>query len=295
MRRVATLVVLVVAAGAALSGIVAGEDDPARPGARQSAGPPRATSTGGAALDRGTAAAGAAGPIVRFEVGRGARGAAIVRRAGSSGRRPVVIFLHGWGITAASAYRPWIRHLAATGNTVIVPRYQRDARSRPDRVRANALAGIRAALRAAPPAPGSLVVAGHSAGGALAADYAGLSGRGLPRPVAVFAVYPGRRINVPPGVIPEVDPARIAPRTHLLVLAGARDAVVGEAPARALMARAVRVPETRRRLIRVSTARAADHAAPTRSDRDARAAFWRRLDRLIDRARAAGGSSPSGR
>lgn len=283
MRRVAVLVLLLAVAGGTFLAVAEREDDPARPAAQRSADAPRAAAGGTAPPDRGTAAT---RPIVRFEVGRGARGAAIVRRAGSQGRRPVVIFLHGWGITAASAYRPWVRHLAATGNTVIVPRYQRNARSRPDRVRANALAGIRAALRVAPPAPGSLVVAGHSAGGALAADYAGLAAdRGLPRPAAVFAVYPGRRINVPPGVIPEVDPARIARGTHLLVLAGARDAVVGEAPARALVAGAVRVPEARRRLIRVSTPRAADHDAPTRSGRDVRAAFWRRLDRLIDRAR----------
>ena len=226
-------------------------------------------------------------PIVRFTVGRGRRGAAVVRRAGVQGPQPVVVFLHGWGLTQRSAYRGWIRHLAALGNTVIVPRYQRDSREDPRRVRSHALAGIRQALRRAPAKPGTLVVAGHSAGGALAADYAAVAGsHRLPRPVAVFSVYPGRRILGYPGGIPEADPARIPAITRVTALAGAGDTVVGEAPARALVARATGVPRARRRFVRVTAAAAADHLAPTRDDAAARRAFWRRLDRLIASARA---------
>ena len=225
------------------------------------------------------------GPIVRFTVGRGSRSAAVVRRSGASGPQPVVIFLHGWGLTEPSAYRRWIRHLAALGNTVIVPRYQRSARDDPSRVRARALSGIRRALARAPLKPGTLVVVGHSAGAALAADYAAVArSERLPRPVAVFAVYPGRRILGYPRGIPEADPGRIPASVRLTVLAGARDAVVGEAPARELIARATAIPRQRRQLIRV-TNDAADHLAPTRDDAAARAAFWRRLDSLIDRAR----------
>lgn len=225
-------------------------------------------------------------PIVRFGVGTGARGASIVRRAGTSGRRPTVVFLHGWGILGRDAYRGWIRHLAAAGNTVIVPRYQRDAGTRPDRVRGNAVAGIRSALARAPATPGTLVLAGHSAGGSLAADLAGsAAAHGLPRPVGVFAAYPGRKIRVAPGAIPEVDPARIAASTRLLALSSAADLVVGEAPARELIARATRISASRRRLVRVTTASIADHLGPTREGKDARLAFWRRLDRLIAQAR----------
>ena len=245
---------------------------------------PRASATRDEPLDRGSAPV--PRPIVRFTVGQGARSAAIVRRAGALGPRPVVVFLHGWGLTGASAYRPWIRHLAAAGNTVIVPRYQLNASTGPDRVRGNALTGLKRALARAPAAPGSLILAGHSAGAALAADIAGLAAsRGLPAPQAVFAVYPGRRINVPPGAIPEVAPARIPATTRLVALGGARDVVVGEGPAQSLVARASGVPADRRRFVRVTSPAVADHLAPTRSGRAARRAFWRRLDRLIAQAR----------
>ena len=225
------------------------------------------------------------GRVIRFGVGRGAESAAIVRRAGTTGPQPVVIFLHGWGIVGPNAYRGWVRHLAARGNTVIVPRYQLDARADPGTVRAAAFAGIRRALRRAPAAPGSVVVAGHSAGAAIAADYAAVAQAArLPSPVAVFAVYPGRRILGYPAGIPEADPQRIPGETRLTVLAGSRDAVVGDAPARELVQRASAIPRERRRLVRIRGG-AADHLAPLRRGRAARRAFWRRLDRLMERAR----------
>lgn len=279
-RSTLALVVVAVVAGLTIAGTGIGgraRPQPATTGASSA-------DARGQALDRGTAAT--PRPVIRFSVGKGARGAAVVRRAGATGRRPVVIFLHGWGITAPSAYRPWIRHLAAVGNTVIVPRYQRTARDRPDRVRANAVAGIRRALSRTSAAPDSLVVAGHSAGAALAADYAAFAVRlGLPRAQAVFAVYPGRRIDVPPGEIPEADPARIPSATRLVALAGARDAVVGEAPARELVARSTQLPARRRRFVRVTDPSLAGHFAPLSSSRAARRTFWRRLDRLIAQAR----------
>ena len=223
--------------------------------------------------------------LVRYSVGRGARGAAIVRPAGAAGPQPVVVFMHGWGLTGPDAYGRWIRHLARRGNTVIVPRYQVDAAADPSTVRAAAIAGIRRALRRVRPAPRTLVVAGHSAGAALAADYAATAAsERLPVPVAVYAVYPGRRILGYPAGIPEADPASIPANTRLLVLAGARDAVVGELPARQLVSRAASVRHDRRHLLRITGA-AADHLAPLRAGRAARRAFWRPLDRLVDRAR----------
>ena len=226
------------------------------------------------------------GRIVRFNVGRGARGVAIVRRSGATGPQPAIIFLHGWGIVEPSAYRGWIRHLARRGNTVIVPRYQVDARANPATVRAAALAGIRRALETAPAAQGTLVLVGHSAGAALAADYAAIAAaERLPAPVAVFAVYPGRRILGYPAGIPEADPARIPAATRLTVLAGTQDTVVGQTPAQRLLRRATAIPRVRRRLLRVRGA-ASDHLAPLRADAATRRAFWRPLDRLIARARA---------
>ena len=220
-------------------------------------------------------------PIERIRAGRGARSADIFRQRGLGGPRPWVLLIHGWGL-AARDYAPWARHLARLGNTVVMPRYQLDEHSDPGRSLDDALAGIRAALRIAPVAPRSLVAAGHSAGGALAADYAAVSGRlGLPRPRAVYAVYPGRAILGYPGGIPPADASAIAPGTAIVALAGAADTVVGQAPARELLAAATRVRPARRKYILVRGRKVADHYAPTRSSRVARRAFWRPLDELI--------------
>ena len=164
---------------------------------------------------------------VRRVYGRGSGAVAVVGPAAPAGPVPVVVFLHGWGYQRASDYRAWIRHLARRGNAVIVPRYQTDVYADPAGVRGEILRGVRIALRHIDAIPRTLVVAGHSAGAALAADYAAVArSHGLPRPRGVYAVYPGRAIRGTAG-IPAADLTRIAPDTRLRVLAGARDTVVG--------------------------------------------------------------------
>ena len=252
--------------------------DEARPAA------PSGTATSVAAAPLPPVARASPRPIVRRRYGRGASGVAVVR-PDSAGPLPAVIFLHGWGYQQERAYRRWIEHLARRGNVVMVPRYQTSLRSDPTRARGAMLRGIRTALRHVDMAPGSLVVAGHSAGAALAADYAAVAGAPrLPRPRAVFAVYPGRAILGTPG-IPAADPGRIAPSTRLLVLAGAGDFVVGRAPARQLVETASQVPTSHRRFVLVEHPAVKDHLAPLRSSRAARRAFWHRLDRLIETVR----------
>ena len=221
-----------------------------------------------------------------IRVGRGARSAVILRPTPAPPRPPVVVFLHGWGLTRVADYRGWLRHLAKRGNVVIFPRYQLDEQSNPSRARSNALAGIRAALARVPTDGGSLVVAGHSTGGAMAVDYAAVSGRGgLPRPLAVLSVYPGRAIFGYPGGIPAADSSRIPPSVRLLVMAGADDTVVGQSPALEIVRGVTRVPASRRRYVLVRRQGVSDHLAPTRSTAAARRTFWRRLDGLIERAR----------
>ena len=120
----------------------------------------------------------------------------------------------------------------------------------------------------------------------MAADYAAISGRGgLPRPLAVFSVYPGRAILGYPRGIPPADYGRISADSWLTVMAGANDAVVGQAPARDIVSRATRVPASRRKYVLVRNRRVSDHLAPTRSGKAPRRTFWRRLDLLISRAR----------
>ena len=220
--------------------------------------------------------------LVTETVGRGAQSATIIRP--DVGRRlPVVLFLHGWGATQPRFYRPWLDHLARAGNAVIYPRYQDSVLEPPPQVLGNVVLGLRRALGRIEEEPGSLVVAGHSAGGALAADYAAIARSArLPVPVAVFSAYPGRRLERVPFGLPEIDPRRIPRATRLVVLAGARDRVVGTRPARRLARRA---GASRKGLTLVDDPAASDHLGPQRADAAARREFWARLDRLISDAR----------
>jgi acetyl esterase/lipase len=217
--------------------------------------------------------------LITETVGRGPQTATIVR-PDVDGRVPVVLFLHGWGATRPRFYRPWLDHLARAGNAVIYPRYQDSFVDRPSEALGNALAGVRLALRRIDEQPGSLVVAGHSAGGALAADYAAIARTAkLPAPVAVFSAYPGRTLRRLQVGIPEVDPARIPRSTDVIALAGVDDRVVGSGVARRI------ARTTGGRLVVVRDPRVSDHLGPQRSDAASRRAFWAPLDALIRRTR----------
>jgi acetyl esterase/lipase len=225
------------------------------------------------------------GRITVERVGSGARSAIIARPRGAREPLPAVVFLHGWEATDPTVYGAWIAHLVEEGEAVIYPAYQTHADSRPRDVLGNALAGVRAALAKVRIRPGSLVVAGHSAGGTLAAGYAAAApALGLPPARAVFAVYPGR--DVPgPSPIPQPDLGRIPADTMIEALAGAHDQVVGEAEARAIVEGAVRVPLGDRRLVVVTDPTVAGHEGPARTGAEARRAFWARLDALIAEVR----------
>jgi acetyl esterase/lipase len=281
-RRLLGLTTLVVAVAAVVV-VVAGS---AARRSHEDVEAPRGTLKASPTRTAAPAARAMSNRIVRRVYGTGARAVAVVRPAEPQVPLPALIFLHGWGYQQAGAYGAWIRHLARDGNAVIVPRYQTGPRSDPASVRGAMLSGVRTALRRIAVAPGTLVVAGHSAGAALAADYAAVApSEKLPQPRGVFAIYPGRAIIGTPG-IPSADLSRIPATTRLLVMAGARDMIVGQAPAREMLAAARSIPESRRRFLLVNRPQAADHLAPLRDSRVVRATFWRRLDLLIDAARS---------
>jgi pimeloyl-ACP methyl ester carboxylesterase len=226
------------------------------------------------------------GDLVYEQAGQGPGRVTVIRPAGASGPLPLVLFLHGWGATETRFYRPWLEHLARAGNAVIYPRYQDSIAEPPTQVPGNVLVGVRQALEDLDDADlDSLVVARHSAGGALAADYASIARSvGLPEPRAVLSMYPGRAFRGARFAIPAVDPGRIPPDTRLVVLTGADDRVVDPRDARAIHAGADRVKRNRYEIIR--TPGASDHLAPQRSTRVSRKTFWARLDALIAQARA---------
>ena len=219
--------------------------------------------------------------IVTEQVGRGAQTAWIVRQD-VPGIQPVVLFLHGWGATEPRFYRPWLDHLARQGVTVIYPRYQDSFLMPPAQALGNALAGVRLALARVGGEPGQFVVVGHSAGGALAADYAAIATTAkLPVPMAVLALYPGRTLRGAPLSIPEIDPGRIPGFVRIEALAGERDTTVGTTVARRIVAGAAQVARARRRYTLVRDPAVADHLGPQRSGPATRRVFWARLDALL--------------
>jgi len=217
---------------------------------------------------------------LRTDVGRGARGAAIFRAArADAAPGSVVVFLHGWIAADPASYGPWIGHLVRGGSTVIFPIYQQAPYLDTVTPLPNTLVAVRLAFEQVDVAPGRLVVAGHSAGGALAADYAASArSAGLPEPATVFSVYPGRSLRGFSLRIPAVSARAIPAGTRVLALAGAHDRVVGTRVARTIVRTATRARATLR-IVRDPAA--GDHRAPQRAGAASRRAFWAPLDRLI--------------
>lgn len=234
----------------------------------------------------------APGGAERIDVGEGAQAAAIFRPVGSSGAPgPVVILLHGWVAIDPERYGSWIGHLVRQGITVIFPAYQTKPAYDTTTPLANLLTGVRAALAQVLVAPGRLVIAGHSVGGALAADYAAVAAdHGLPVPAAVFSVYPGRKLRHLRVPIPATDLAQIAPGTSVLALAGERDTAVGSGTARRIVQMATRAEAT----LRVITDDAVDdHSAPRRAGGASQRTFWAPLDALVAATDPADSSAPA--
>ena len=218
-------------------------------------------------------------PVERLRVGTGASSALIVRPRGWS-QRPAVIFLHGWRLVGENAYGAWIDHLVRRGSTVIVPRYQDRRGTSPAATLPAVQRGVRAALARLEQKPGNVVVAGHSAGGALAIDYAATAARArLPPAAAVLAIYPGRSIRAPDD-LPAADPRGLREETRLIVMTSASDTLVGPGPGKAMLEAGGRVRD--QRLIEVDDPVAGDHFSPATATVAARRVFWPVLDRLID-------------
>jgi acetyl esterase/lipase len=260
-----TAVPLLVVLGVLLAAGLGGESSP-RPPATST----RATATAGRATVPGAE---------QLRVGSGPRGATIFRPARATATAAVVVFLHGWLAVDPAFYARWIAHLVRGGATVIYPTYQEAPFLDTVSPLPNTLIALRLAFERVPVAPGRLAVVGHSAGGALAADYAASArAAGLPAPAVVVSAYPGRSLRGIPLRIPTVSARNIPAGTRMLVLAGARDRVVGTRTARTIARTATRA----RVVLRiVRDPRVDDHGAPQRSDPAARRTFWTPLDRLI--------------
>lgn len=214
------------------------------------------------------------GPQERY--GKGATGVWVLRPDGES--KGVVLFLHGWGGFTPPVYAEWIDHLRAQGRTVVFPQYQEPPFLSPGTAFGALTQGVERAVDDAGLPTEGWVVAGHSAGGALAADYASAARQlGLPVPRAVVSVYPGRMIRGVPIGLPALPLGSVPKATEVIALAGDDDEVVGTREAR----RIARV--TNGRFLLVEDDAQDDHQAPQRP----RTYGWAVLDAVLN------GSAPS--
>jgi len=222
-------------------------------------------------------------PIVGGPLGKGADQVWLFRPAGTP--KDVVVFIHGLGEGELSPanHRPWLEHLVAGGSAVIYPRYE--ARLGGPNAVLHVLAGVHTALQRLHRPGLPLVAIGYSRGGEVVADYAAVA-RGVgPAPTAVLSVFPG---TVDPAD-PPLDLRTVDPRTRLTILVGDRDGVVDGAGARQLVNRlaAASFPPERISLVVVRSRPGfiVTHTAPLEIAPAAKAAFWARADRIIERAR----------
>jgi acetyl esterase/lipase len=149
---------------------------------------------------------------------------------------PVVVFLHGWNATHPRIYGAWIEHIVRRGNTVIFPRYQKDWSTPPSRFTPNTLTAVQRAWNKlhqdghVKPDRARFAIVGHSVGGLLTANLAGLAeSNGLPAPRAIMPVQPGissTGVREWPGV--KLESLHTIPRsTQMIVLVGDMDRLVG--------------------------------------------------------------------
>ena len=207
--------------------------------------------------------------------GPGPTGVWVLRPEGRS--KGVVLFLHGWTAARPDVYRAWLEHLVDDGRTVVYPQYQAPPFLSPSTAFGALVAGVKTAVAEAELPTEGWVVAGHSAGGAMSADYAASAQElGLPVPRAVVSVYPGRSIRRIPIGLPTLPLDTIPETTDVVVLAGDDDRTVGTTEARRI------ARETGGRFLLVRDPRLDDHLAP---QRERGSYLWDVLDAVLSGSR----------
>jgi predicted esterase len=225
--------------------------------------------------------------LVEERLGRGAEEVWIFRPSGAP--KSVVVFIHGLGLgeTTPVNHRPWLEHLALRGNAVIYPRYELTLGNR-GAVRHMIIATRRALKHlGSPKVP--LVAIGYSRGGELVADYAAVATLAGPPPAEVLMVFPAGQDPADPAL----DLRTVDRRARFTILVGDHDSVVDGAGAHQLLGRleAANFPvkNVSVAVVRSHGTFVATHTSPLELTQAAKAAFWARADRLVERAREASG------
>jgi acetyl esterase/lipase len=192
---------------------------------------------------------------------------------------PVIVFMHGWGAITPTFYSAWIYHLVKKGNIVIYPRYQQDLTTPSDNFTPNSVKAIKEALKVLEsgnhitPQLDKFAIVGHSVGGLLSVNIASVAAsNGLPQPLAVFVVEPGksRSATDPNGPVLE-NLTNIPSNTLLLTMAGDQDNWVGDQDARMIIRKTIQIPEGNKDFVMMITDKygyspiTADHFFPLAS------------------------------
>jgi acetyl esterase/lipase len=167
-------------------------------------------------------------------------------------------------------YGGWIEHLARKGFLVLYPRFQEVNRTRPADATGLAAGMLKEAFAAlaedpdAKPDPNRVVLVGHLAGAAIAANLAALAeAEGLPKPKLVFAVMPGGiASDAKSRGIPLTDLSQIDPGTLFVTVIGDREHLPSDRLAKRLHREATSVPPSRKLFVRAPSD---DHGFPTLS------------------------------
>ncbi|MBN9614846.1 MAG: hypothetical protein BGO25_15680 [Acidobacteriales bacterium 59-55] len=174
--------------------------------------------------------------IVTVKIADGGQGGWLFLPADPSpSKAPVIILCHGWAAIPPRGYQAWINHLVMRGNIVLWPNYQDNPLTPTRQALPNALAGVKAGLRvlesgnySVRPDLDRVVVAGHSAGGMVAAGIAARAVvEGLPRMKALMSVEPGDSQRGGVASVPLADLSTLPSDTLMLILVGQDDTSVG--------------------------------------------------------------------
>lgn len=201
--------------------------------------------------------------------------------------RSVVVYIHGWTATSPFLWhQAWFDHLLQRGSAVVFPVYQvtggeEEFVTAPYYLRDALTTGFRALGNSDLP----VVVAGFSVGGALAFYYAAGAGEwNLPRPRAVYSIFPSDPLLIDPGLGTLAPP----PAIPSLLLVGDKDTTVGRVGADTFwkwLAPLPRSLKTYRLLHSDPNGLWFDHESvpTTEFNPDMRRVFWRPLDELLAR------------
>ena len=200
--------------------------------------------------------------------------------------RSIVVFIHGWTATSPFEWHQvWLEHLLARGSAVVFPVYQKTGdQGELVTARFDLRTGLRTAFRVLRDPHLPVVVAGYSVGAALAFFYAADAAEwGVPRPQAVYSIFPIDPLGMDPGLIHLGSP----PAIRTLILVGDRDSTVGRIGADTFWKWLRPVPpslKTYRLLHSDPKGLFFDHESPHGAAYDAamRKVFWQPLDRMVD-------------